>query len=69
MKVYTSGIDWDDDARVYTIGIEFFEEETHVGYRFKTDLSGYGMEDFHCGMPDLEYDFFVPSDFGKDSDG
>jgi len=50
--------------KVYTIGIEFFKEETHVGYRYRTDLSGFGMEDFHCGMPDLEYDSAVPSDFG-----
>ena len=54
-----------DNIKVYTIGIEFFEEETHVGYRYKTDLSGYGMEDFHCGMPDLIYDRNVPEDFGK----
>ena len=51
--------------RVYTIGIEFFEEETHVGYRYKTDSCGYTMEDFHCGMPDLIYDRDVPEDFGN----
>jgi len=51
--------------RVYTIGIEFFEEETHVGYRYRTDLTCYGMEDFHFGMPDLEYDRDAPDGFGK----
>jgi len=30
-------------------------------------MSGYGMEDFHTGMPDLEYDEAVPSDFGRKS--
>ena len=63
MRVYTFSISGINDAKVYTIGIEFFEEETHVGYRFKTDMSGYGMEDFHCGMPDLIYDRDVPEDF------
>ena len=31
---------------------------------FKTDSCGFEMKDFHCGMPDLEYDSAVPSDFG-----
>ena len=55
-----------EEIKVYTIGIEFFEEETHVGYRYKTDLSGFGMEDFHCGMPDLIYDRDVPENFGRE---
>ena len=53
MKVYTFGIDMDDI------------EITNIRRQHKTDSCGYSMEDFHCGMPDLEYDRDVPEDFGN----
>jgi len=52
MKVYTFDIDLDSVAI------------TNIVRQYRTDMSGYSMEDFHCGMPDLEYDSAVPSDFG-----
>ena len=36
--------------------------------RFTTDSCGYGVEDFHRGMTDLEYDSAVPSNFGREDD-
>ena len=63
------------DMKVYTFDIEYTTAEfsanprmTNIGYRFMTGSCGYSMEDFHCGMPDLEYDFFVPDDFGKETE-
>ena len=54
MKVYTLDIDMDDI------------EITNIHRYFEMDMSGYTMENFHCGMPDLEYNKFVPSNFGKE---
>jgi len=51
---------------VYTFDIDLETMEiTNIKPRFKTDMSGFSMEDFHRGMPDLEYDRDVPEDFGK----
>ena len=57
MRVYTFDIDWHDDVEI---------ENIHRKHR--TDKCGYSMEDFHCGMPDLEYDADVPFDFGNETD-
>ena len=57
MKVYTFDIDWHDNIEI-----------TNIRRQHKTDLCGYSMEDFHCGMADLEYDFFVSSNFGKEGE-
>ena len=76
MKVYT----FDIEIKHKNLGDSFdsfLEDEgildeveavaiTNVRRQFKTDLSGYGMEDFHCGMPDLIYDTDVPLDFGRE---
>ena len=40
-------------------------EISNIHRYFEMDMSGYTMEDFHCGMPDLEYDRDVPEGFGK----
>ena len=56
MKVYTFDIDMDDI------------EITNIHRYFEMDMSGYTMENFHCGMPDLEYDKFVPSNFGREDE-
>ena len=53
MRVYTFDIDWHDNIEIM-----------NIRRQHKTDSCGYTMEDFHCGMPDLEYDSAVPSDFG-----
>ena len=53
IKVYTFDIDLDSVAI------------TNIVRQYRTDMSGYSIEDFHCGMPDLEYDKFVPEDFGE----
>ena len=45
-----------------TDGVEIVDVEP----RFTTDSCGFEMEDFHCGVPDLEYDRDVPTDFGKE---
>ena len=54
MKVYTFDIDLDSVAI------------TNIVRQYRTDMSGYSMEDFHCGMPDLIYDRDVPDDFGRE---
>jgi len=52
--------------RVYTFDIDLESVDIYDIHRhFRTDLSGFGMEDFHCGMPDLIFDRDVPEDFGK----
>jgi len=38
---------------------------TNIQPRFRTDRTQFEMEGFHRGMPDLEYDKFVPDGFGK----
>ena len=53
MRVYTFDIDIDE------IGI------SNIHRYFEMDMSGYTMEDFHCGMADLIYDRDVPEGFGK----
>ena len=53
--------------RVYTFYINLATLEIwNIQPRFKTDGSGFEMEGFHRGMPDLEYDRDVPSDFGME---
>ena len=55
--------------RVYTFDIDMDEIEiSNIHRYFEMDMSGYTMEDFHCGMPDLEYDADVPFDFGNETD-
>ena len=55
--------------KVYILDIDFnLVEFSNIGYKYLTDLSGYTMEDFHCGMPDLEYDKFVPYNFGREEE-
>ena len=52
---------------VYTLEIDFDSMEVfNIQPRFRTDGTGFGMEAFHRGMPDLEYDRDVPSDYGKE---
>ena len=52
--------------RVYIFDIDLGTLDiSDIRRQFRTDLTGFGMEDFHCGMPDLEYDKFVSDDFGK----
>ena len=43
-------------------------EISNVRRTYRTGVCGFGMEDFHCGMPDLEYDADVPFDFGNETD-
>ena len=51
----------------YTFQINLVTLEIwNIQPRFRTDGSGFEMEDFHRGMPDLEYDRDVPEDFGKE---
>ena len=58
-----------ENLKVYILDIDFnLVEFSNVGYKYLTDLSGYTMEDFHCGMPDLIYDRDVPEDFGKEGE-
>ena len=58
-----------EEMRVYTFDIDLESVDiSDIHRHFRTDLSGFGMEDFHCGMPDLEYDKFVPSNFGREDD-
>ena len=40
-------------------------EISNIKPRFTTDGCGFEMEDFHIGLEDLEYDYYVPKDFGK----
>ena len=55
--------------KVYTFDIDMDEIEiSNVRRIYRTDVCGFGMEDFHCGMADLEYDFFVPDNFGKEDE-
>ena len=55
--------------RVYTFDIDMDEIEiSNVRRTYRTGVCGFGMEDFHCGMPDLEYDADVPFDFGNETD-
>ena len=56
MKIYTFDIAMDDI------------EISNVRRTYRTDVCGFGMEDFHCGMPDLEYDKFVPYNFGREEE-
>ena len=56
MKIYTFDIAMDDI------------EISNVRRTYRTDVCGFGMEDFHCGMADLEYDRDVPTDFGNETD-
>ena len=56
-----------DRLKVYTFDIEIDSVAiTNIARQFRTDMSGYSMGDFHCGMPDLEYDADVPLDFGRE---
>jgi len=41
---------------------------TNIHRYFMTGSCGHKMEDFHCGMPDLEYDADVPLNFGREND-
>jgi len=80
MKVYTFDIEVTPKITHKNIGNTFDSFLDDEGIRvevedvairnvkryFKTDLCGYTMGDFHCGMPDLEYNKFVPSNFGKE---
>ena len=53
--------------RVYTFDIDLESVDiSDIHRHFRTDLSGFGMEDFHCGMPDLIYDRDVPENFGRE---
>ena len=55
-----------EGMRVYTFDIDLESVDiSDIHRHFRTDLSGFGMEDFHCGMPDLIFDRDVPEDFGK----
>ena len=54
MKIYTFDIAMDDI------------EISNVRRTYRTDVCDYTMEDFHCGMADLEYDRDVPEAFGRE---
>ena len=55
--------------KVYTFDIDLETVEiSNIRRQYRTDLCGYTMGDFHCGMPDLEYDRDVPTDFGNETD-
>ena len=50
--------------KIYTFDIDLgMVEITNIRRQYKTDMSGFGMENFHCGLADLEYDRDVPWDF------
>ena len=54
------------ELRVFTFDIDLETLEiTNIRPRFRTDRTQFEMEGFHRGMPDLEYDKFVPDGFGK----
>jgi len=54
MKVYTFDIDL-DRAEISNI-------------KRQMDRTGFQTEDLHGGLEDLEYDKFVPNDFGKEDE-
>ena len=55
--------------RVYTFDIDMDEIEiSNIHRYFEMDMSGYTMEDFHCGMADLEYDRDVPFNFCREGE-
>ena len=56
-----------EETTTYTFDIDLETLEiSNIRPRFETDMCGFSMEDFHRGMPDLEYDRDVPTDFGKE---
>ena len=54
---------------VYTFDVDEDGEISNIKKRFTTDGCGFGMHDFHTGLEDLEYDKYVPANFGKEDDG
>ena len=53
--------------KIYIFDIDLESVEiTNIHRHFTGDGCGFSMEDFHGGMEDLEYDFFVPLDFGRE---
>ena len=53
---------------IYIFDVDEEGEIFNIEEKYTTDGCGFGMEDFHTGLEDLEYDKFVPDDFGREDE-
>ena len=53
---------------IYTFDVDEDGEISNIHRKYKTDGCGFGMENLHTGLEDLEYDRDVPDDFGREDE-